>query len=483
MASTITRDIWVNDSGTPSSPVGDGTLIGNAQLQNNIYARIDEMFAGAGAYTTLTIGGVLASEGFGVHTFSAGGSGSNILNIRNTLAGSTNLSGMLMGNDASPSAGFISMTSTTYTASGAVPQDGLVLGSARAGGVAVAAQHVSGTLRFFVGTTTEKARIQSSGAFNVGSAASDTGGGTGYFEKVDATDNNLSQILTVSRTSGSNATANRRWAGLVFRDADAQTYTGAVAGCRQNPSANYAGGVSVFAKVGNTASQATVMSDLSEVVRIGFQDAFMSCGMRMLQGGFDNEILAFSSTDVAHAFTVDTNTDSYGNFRKAAVNSGGVAIAGYTSDKIGVYIAGQYTNGDTTKGGSAGAPVQIVGNKLNVNTAGVMGANENILVIKDNVNTRFIFDVEGDLFYDGAAPANYDLWDDVGLTRALDQTFRGPDFIETAFDQFVAYNRTHLERAGIVSPEGFVNLTRHTRLLNGAIWQLHQRITQLEAQR
>jgi hypothetical protein len=482
-ASTITRDIWLDDTGTPAAPAGDGTIVGNFQLQNHIYARIDQMSSGAGGYTTLTFGGKIAVDGFGVHTFSAGGAGGNVIAVRNTSGGTTNYAGLLLGNDASISAGFISETASNYAAAGSVPQDGMVLGTARPGGVSISAEHASGAIRFYAGTATERARLQASGAFLVGNVTEDTGGGSAYFEKTDAGDLNLSQVLTVSRKGGSNATSNRRWAGVVFRDADAQTYTGAVAGCRQNPSANYAGGVSIFGKVGSVASQATAPSDLSEVVRIGYQDAFMGCGMKMLQGGFDDEILSFSSSDVAHSFTTATNTDNYGTFRKAAVSSGGVALGGYTGDKIGVNINGNYVNGDTTKGGSAGAAILIIGNKLNVNTPSTMGANENILVLKDNVNTRHIFDADGDYHYDGAAPANYDAWDDVSLTRALDLTFRGPEVIDGAFDRFVTYNRADLERAGIVSAGGFVNLTRHTRLLNGAIWQLHQRLARLEMAR
>ena len=55
-ASTITRDTWTNDTGTAAAPNADGTVINNNALQNNIYARIDEMFAGAGAYAIFEFG-------------------------------------------------------------------------------------------------------------------------------------------------------------------------------------------------------------------------------------------------------------------------------------------------------------------------------------------------------------------------------------------------------------------------------------------
>jgi hypothetical protein len=62
-ASTITRDTWTNDTGTAANPNADGTVINNAALQNNVYARVDELFSGAGSYTTLTIGGKISVEG------------------------------------------------------------------------------------------------------------------------------------------------------------------------------------------------------------------------------------------------------------------------------------------------------------------------------------------------------------------------------------------------------------------------------------
>jgi hypothetical protein len=80
-ASTITRDTWTNDTGTAANPNADGTVINNAALQNNIYARVDELFSGAGSYVTLTLGGKLSVEG-GQITFPAtqnASTGANVL--------------------------------------------------------------------------------------------------------------------------------------------------------------------------------------------------------------------------------------------------------------------------------------------------------------------------------------------------------------------------------------------------------------------
>lgn len=162
-ASTITRDTWTNDSGTAATPVGDGTLINNSALQNHIYARIDELFAGAGSYGTFTLGGRLAAEGFGSHAFSAGGTGNNSVDIRNTTPGTTNFAAVHLGNDGSATAAQLAMTSSTYTATGFVPQDGLLIQCGRAGGISFGTNHASGAIRFYTGSAAEAARLTPAG--------------------------------------------------------------------------------------------------------------------------------------------------------------------------------------------------------------------------------------------------------------------------------------------------------------------------------
>ncbi len=57
-ASTITRTSWTDDDGTGTT----GTIINNAQLQA-VYDAIDQLFSGAGSYTTLECGGGLKVDG------------------------------------------------------------------------------------------------------------------------------------------------------------------------------------------------------------------------------------------------------------------------------------------------------------------------------------------------------------------------------------------------------------------------------------
>lgn len=138
-ASTMTRTgvTLVNDTGTPSAPVGDGTLLNNAWVQT-FMDRIDALFSGA-----LTIGGVLTAEGFGSHTFSASGTGSNAIAVRNPTAGTANAGALHLGNDSSATRGVVRMHSTTYTSTGVHYADGLSITSAGVNGISLSCSNAA----------------------------------------------------------------------------------------------------------------------------------------------------------------------------------------------------------------------------------------------------------------------------------------------------------------------------------------------------
>ncbi len=167
-ASTITRDNWTNDTGSFAVPNGDGTVIANTVLQNHIYARIDAMFAGTGAYATFTLGGKFAVEGFGVHTFIAGGTGSNTLELQNTTAGTTNFTRLSVGNNSAVDRFLIDTYSSTWTSSSYAQADGTTLFQQGAGGLSIAASNAAGMIRFYSGGTTEQMRIDAAGGVMIG---------------------------------------------------------------------------------------------------------------------------------------------------------------------------------------------------------------------------------------------------------------------------------------------------------------------------
>lgn len=485
--STITRTHWTNDTGTPSVPVGDGTLINEAQLQA-IYSAIDQMFAGAGSYATFTLAGLLKLEGFGTHEFAAGGTGSNIVRVRHTTAGTTNAAVFQLGNDSVTTAGHIRVTSTTFTAANINPQDGMVIEAARVGGLSIAASNASGGLRLFTGGTVERARFQASGAFNCNNTTEDLGAGSGYFEKSDAFDGTLTHVLTVSRINGTTTPASpARFAGIAFRDSPTQTYVGAIAGFRRLPNTDFSGGVSFWTKSGAVGTAATSVTGLNEIGRIGYCNPFLTAGMQLWQGGFDDEIMELQSSDVAHAFTTDTNAIAFGIFKKAAPASGGVLMGGYTSADQAVQVVGNYTTPDTTRGLTSKSPVVLIGAKLSGNTAAAMGANENLVTFRDNTNTRFIFDSDGDSHEDGTGWTAYDDHDDVAVIEAVEfqLTADQGNPIDRHFSRWMEDARPMLERLKLVTfnEDGhhFVNRSRMQSLLCGAVRQLARQNQLLDA--
>jgi len=151
-ATTISRATWT-DGASPT-----GTLINNARLQADVYDKVDSLVGGA-----ITFGGLVSSEGFGLHAFSAGGTGAQILGVRNTSAGTSNYAMVRVGTDANPELGSITAFASTYTTSGPNIANGTRVISQGAGGLALVASHASGAIKFYAGGTTEWARVETTG--------------------------------------------------------------------------------------------------------------------------------------------------------------------------------------------------------------------------------------------------------------------------------------------------------------------------------
>lgn len=151
-ASTITRTTWTNDTGTPTTPVGDGTILNNARLQD-IYAAIDQLFSGAGSYTTLRFGGLVAVEGFGTSAVSAGGTGTNRWQVRNTTSGTANRASFDVGNNTTAELGRFIALSSAHTPASYLLASGVVLEANGAGGLSIACTDAAGDIRFYTGAT------------------------------------------------------------------------------------------------------------------------------------------------------------------------------------------------------------------------------------------------------------------------------------------------------------------------------------------
>jgi len=206
--------------------------------------------------------------------------------------------------------------------------------------------------------------------------------------------------------------------------------------------------------------------DLSTTGNIFINDtanADMTTGLTINQGAADDEIFCLKSSDVTHGMTTQAETDTYLSIFKRSNAGGGVALR---------------------------AAVVINGSKKDGTGATVMGADDNILVIQNNYSTRFIFDEDGDMFYDGAAPANYDAFDDAAACSDVQRVLYNLDKPkERQLMDFKKYTASELIDMGVISDGGFVSTKRMNALILGAVGQLDdtgkaqaQRIDELESQ-
>jgi hypothetical protein len=175
-ATTISRATWT-DGASPT-----GTIINNARLQADVYDKIDSVLANA-----ITFGGIVTAEGFGTHLYSAGGTGGNILRVRNTSAGTGNYARVAVGNNATTELGILDAFSSTYTTSGDQIANGVRLISVGAGGLAVSANHASGVIGFYTASSANlRAQINAAGQVLVGDGTAVSAPGLAFMAETDS---------------------------------------------------------------------------------------------------------------------------------------------------------------------------------------------------------------------------------------------------------------------------------------------------------
>ncbi len=228
----------------------------------------------------------------------------------------------------------------------------------------------------------------------------------------------------------------------------------------------------------------------------------VTTGLTINQEAADDAAFALKSSDVAHLITSQAETDTYFNIRKGVAVGGGVAfriLGEQTGDTsyLTTVIGGTATTTKTTSG------VGLVNfNILEQDGSGNLAAitaNGNIFSVRCRVGggevTRFLVDEDGDIFVvtavdvtgsgNAVAATAFDDMADAELARAFDLARSPASTIRTEFDDFVRYKEQDLIDAGILGDTiengGLWNLTQHTRLLNGAVWQGHTRQLALES--
>ncbi|MEE8045527.1 MAG: hypothetical protein V3T49_01670, partial [Dehalococcoidia bacterium] len=242
-------------------------------------------------------------------------------------------------------------------------------------------------------------------------------------------------------------------------------------------------GGTVMAEFDQDAS--AVMFNNSNVYIGDTANADMSAGLTINQGANDDQAFAIKSSDIAHGMTSRAETDTYFEIKKNVGTTGAATLNSFGEAERAFVMNAAATNGNTTKTGSAYAPILLAANKKSGTSIQKLGANENMMVLRDGItggDVRFIWDVEGDFFADGGTSSTtmvtkFDDFADAELVRAVDIARKGRGLVRSEFDDHLKYNEETLIELGIIGAPiadgGLTNVTRLQQLHNGAIWQQH----------
>lgn len=213
----------------------------------------------------------------------------------------------------------------------------------------------------------------------------------------------------------------------------------------------------------------------------------MTVGLTINQGANDDEILALKSSDVAHGVTSRAETDTFFLVKKGHLTNGGVRQDAISAGAYAWFVNGNIATDDTTKATSSAGPFMFDGSKKSGTDYGNLAANNNIAVFRNNGTTRFILDGDGDSHQDvGTAWTNYDAEDDISVLNLLAAYVTRPDDpLRATFAAWLVRSRDTLERLRLVTfndEDGhhFVNMSRLTMLLVGAMRQTGARLVALE---
>lgn len=215
-------------------------------------------------------------------------------------------------------------------------------------------------------------------------------------------------------------------------------------------------------------------------------DAQNTNGLTINQLGADDGILNFKSSDFSGGFTSLVETDTFTVFSKNHAIDGGLRVTPYTSATEGLLLLPRVTTEDATRSTVARAPTRIDGALKSGTSVGNMSANQNLLCVATNGVTRFILDTDGDSHQDvGTAWTNFDSHDDLALLHQLSaHVTRRNDPLRKGFGAWLKTNRAQLEKLKLVTfnrdGHHFVNMSRLTMLLVGAMRQIGERMEQLE---
>ncbi len=300
---------------------------------------------------------------------------------------------------------------------------------------------------------------------------------SGNTKATSPTRKNVAAIAAYTDTGG---TANARGGQLRF-----YTQADDAVGGTERMSIASTGLVTIASGLTVTAGGATITA--GNVYLGDTANDNMTLGLTINQGAADNEIVAFKSSDVVHAFTDLAEADTYMDAVKYGTEAGGVQLRGFTEATVGIGLGGAGVTDITARNTSALAYVMLTAYKLSTNTVGDAGADANLVAIQNNGTTRFIFDAEGSAHADVEWIA-FDSYDDMGLLNALNDELvqrKNPSLVNKEWSSFMKENRDALQGEKIVNfyddgPRAMLNTTRLSMLHTGAIRQVGKKLVEID---
>ena len=491
-ASTIggPRPTWTNDTGTAASPAADGTILNNARLQADVYDQVDELFAGAGAWATLTFGGLIAAEGFGTHTFSAGGTGANSLAVRNTTSGTGNSAQVLVGNNSSASLGALYALSSAYTTSGQYVAGTFLVEASGAAGLGISAANAAGVIDLWTagvkrGTVTAAGLLTwHTAGINLFSASTSggnvlnvrntntTGGAYGAVWVGNDTSASIGAVEAYAAATGTSDYVRANGVALLSAGAGglaigavnaAGVISFHVGGNAEDHRMHASGGVSFgdTTDPGSTnirvAGTATIIGGFTTTIYINdTANAQMTLGLTINQGANDNEALALKSSDVAHGVTTYAEADTYLQILKYHATAGGALIRGFTDTGSGPGVGVLGVSGDNiTHDGTAEGSVVVTGATGTGTSYTDKVSDANVFIVRNNATNKMIVDGDGDVHLDGTSNNNvWDDHDDIQLIAGLRGAMTGGQ----RFARFIDRARPVLEESRVLSHGGFLSI-------------------------
>jgi hypothetical protein len=140
----------------------------------------------------------------------------------------------------------------------------------------------------------------------------------------------------------------------------------------------------------------------------------MTLGLTINQGTYDNEILAFKASEVAHSYVSFAESDTYGTVDKVSAVAGGLRLTGLkdadSTNAAALALVGYLMeNVDTTKSTTGRALMEVTANQISGDAVANVVANGNIFAVRARVGgstvSRWILDEDGDTWQSGNVTA------------------------------------------------------------------------------